>query len=726
MPDAREAPLLPGLPLLGNALAANEDPCRFFAKGYTALGPVFRVSYPGRVLIVLAGLEANERFARDGGRLFDAAATYARVTRELGTSELPNAVDGEAHADLRGLLAPSLSAQALEPFAPRLLRRVEDHARAWADGAVLGAADAIEPLVQDLVAICATSRPLPPGLSADVRLYGTLMGAVGVGAAGPEWLMYTPPVRRARARLAAFVEAALAEHESSPPGPHRDADLLDALLQIGRARPERFPPPVQAALGLLPFKNAGIYLYRLVSFVMYELCRSETLFERVLAEVDGAWATGTPDLGVLRRLRTLHAVVHEALRLHPMAIALPRVVREGFTLGGHDVVAGTTVYLAGPVTHFLPEVFAEPDRFDPDRFGPARNEHRRPYVYAPFGLGGHACMARSWSTSLAALVVAGILHTVRLELAPPGYRIRVRAFPNPIPEAVFRMRVRGQREPGLGREVARSVEDELSAALGRIGPDAQAGVFAQLTTVELSAGATVFRQGEAADRFFLVRRGEVEVVLEPDRVVARLGPGSHFGEIGILQGVPRTATVRAATDVTLLALGRDAFNQLAVDGELTRTEIARLLERRAVMTALAHALPAVDAAVLSRLGPACEQRVVPMGTVVIRQGAPADRFYVLTAGRVEVSNAHPSGADIVVAELVAPDHFGEIGLLEGRPRTASVRVVGGPATLLALDRDGLLALVGGSSVDSNGIAERARDRLLDLARRSADGGAGTQ
>jgi MFS family permease len=79
-----------------------------------------------------------------------------------------------------------------------------------------------------------------------------------------------------------------------------------------------------------------------------------------------------------------------------------------------------------------------------------------------------------------------------------------------------------------------------------------------LTPVPLAAGADVFRQGDHGDLFYLVGRGEVEVLVE-GRPPIRLGAGAGFGEIALLRDVPRTATVVATRDGELFALGRDEF-----------------------------------------------------------------------------------------------------------------------------------------------------------------------
>jgi MFS family permease len=79
-----------------------------------------------------------------------------------------------------------------------------------------------------------------------------------------------------------------------------------------------------------------------------------------------------------------------------------------------------------------------------------------------------------------------------------------------------------------------------------------------LEKVAAPAGATIFRQGDDGDRFYVVDEGMVEVHLH-GRPPSELGPGEFFGEIALMREVPRTATVCARTDVRLYALHRNAF-----------------------------------------------------------------------------------------------------------------------------------------------------------------------
>jgi CRP-like cAMP-binding protein len=80
----------------------------------------------------------------------------------------------------------------------------------------------------------------------------------------------------------------------------------------------------------------------------------------------------------------------------------------------------------------------------------------------------------------------------------------------------------------------------------------------RLQTVHVAAGAKIFHQGDAGDRFYIIAEGEVEVEVD-GQVGALLGPGGYFGEMALLHKAPRMATIVARTDLQLFALGRGDF-----------------------------------------------------------------------------------------------------------------------------------------------------------------------
>jgi CRP-like cAMP-binding protein/Zn-dependent protease len=120
------------------------------------------------------------------------------------------------------------------------------------------------------------------------------------------------------------------------------------------------------------------------------------------------------------------------------------------------------------------------------------------------------------------------------------------------------------------------------------GPAELDPILDQLAAEEFTAGATIIRQGDPGDRFYLVRRGRVEVVLRgedgAERVLGELGPGDYFGEMALLSDAPRSATVRAITPVALWSLDKASFHELLLGqfqlGAALSSEVERRDERQ--------------------------------------------------------------------------------------------------------------------------------------------------
>jgi CRP/FNR family cyclic AMP-dependent transcriptional regulator len=98
----------------------------------------------------------------------------------------------------------------------------------------------------------------------------------------------------------------------------------------------------------------------------------------------------------------------------------------------------------------------------------------------------------------------------------------------------------------------------------RLEVDQQLALLAVMTRQAVRANDTVFWVGDDGDALYVVESGQVAITAPDERgdhiALETLGPGGVFGEISLLDGGPRTATVRANTDVSVLVLRRDAFH----------------------------------------------------------------------------------------------------------------------------------------------------------------------
>jgi small-conductance mechanosensitive channel/CRP-like cAMP-binding protein len=135
--------------------------------------------------------------------------------------------------------------------------------------------------------------------------------------------------------------------------------------------------------------------------------------------------------------------------------------------------------------------------------------------------------------------------------------------------------------------------DAVAGALARVDlfavldDAARAQLAARTLERVFGAGEVIVRQGETGRSLFVVHRGEVVVRLEPDgREVARTHPGGVFGEMSLLTGDPRTATVAAARDSVVLEIDADALRDVVLSRPDAIAAISRLvIERRAGLDA---------------------------------------------------------------------------------------------------------------------------------------------
>lgn len=99
----------------------------------------------------------------------------------------------------------------------------------------------------------------------------------------------------------------------------------------------------------------------------------------------------------------------------------------------------------------------------------------------------------------------------------------------------------------------------------------------------VNAGEAIVAEGAESDAFYIVARGKVEIFTRgavDDLVLGVLGPGTYFGEVGLLHGGPRTASARALAPSLLLRLGRDQFEAIVASAPAVRERIRMTMEER--------------------------------------------------------------------------------------------------------------------------------------------------
>jgi CRP-like cAMP-binding protein len=240
------------------------------------------------------------------------------------------------------------------------------------------------------------------------------------------------------------------------------------------------------------------------------------------------------------------------------------------------------------------------------------------------------------------------------------------------------------REPLLSDDQQRAVERLAKMSLFEgLSEEILWAVSQRLLLNHVPAGELVFAEGAPGDALYLVDSGQVEIVSEERKgraVLARLGADEFFGEMALLTGKPRSSAARAATHTNLWVLYRSDFDDLvnrypAISLALSRVLSQRLADMDRLFTETHLRSLKLLAGLSSTQIDNISRRLRParyrQGEVVLREGDPGDEMFFIESGRVQVT--HGQGAStLVLAELGAGDLFGEMALLTGNPRSATV------------------------------------------------------
>jgi sterol 14-demethylase len=238
----------------------------------------------------------------------------------------------------------------------------------------------------------------------------------------------------------------------------------------------------------------------------------------------------------LRELTFVEYVVKEALRLHPPLFLLVRVAQQDFQFKQWFIPAGTWILVSPTVAHRMPEVFKDPEAFDPDRFAPPREEDKRDFAYIAFGGGRHKCLGNAFAILQIKAILALLLGQYEFELAGDPIDSDFHGLVVG-PKLPCRMRYRRRAQPSVtiaGAAALSRLADDLGQAAGATAtadgsapgavgscpvPHAAAAPTATRLTIaldrDLCQGHAVC-VGEAPDVFRIGRDGRVEAItVEP-------------------------------------------------------------------------------------------------------------------------------------------------------------------------------------------------------------------
>ncbi|MET7980840.1 cytochrome P450 [Streptomyces mirabilis] len=221
------------------------------------------------------------------------------------------------------------------------------------------------------------------------------------------------------ARIDSVARHAIEAARSGAAGPHGPG-LLHVLTDAATERPEYTDQLIRDELVTLLVAGHETTATTLTWLYL--------LLDQHPATREQALAAGGE--GSAGRRQAIQALVHETLRLYPSAWILPRHVTEDDTVAGYAVEAGTDLLICPYLTHRDPELWPDPEHFDPRRFLTPDGRPAHPGAYFPFGIGPRACLGLQFALRESTVLLEHLLpvHTPAFYSTPTKavYGITVR------------------------------------------------------------------------------------------------------------------------------------------------------------------------------------------------------------------------------------------------------------------------------------------------------------
>jgi sterol 14-demethylase len=447
-----------GLPWLGHALAMRRDPVAFLRRGHARFGELFGFRLAGRDVTAFVGPRAQAIFFGADDRQLSAREVYQFTVPIFGPGVIYD-VRPEILDEQMGFVIPALRDERLRAYARVMQEEAEAYVEAWRDEGEIDLQVAWNELTVFIASRCLIGDEFRRRLSAEfAHLYHDLDGGITLLAfVNPH--LPLPAFRRrdrARARVAELIAGVIAERRAgAPAGEDFLQTLMEARYADGRALSD------EAIAGML---LSVIFAGQHTSAVMgvwtgVLLLEHPEFLAPVLAEQEAVLGQAPMSIDRLRGLVVLERAIKEAERMHPPLILLMRHVAADFAAGDYVIPAGGLAMVSPAASHRLAEVFAEPDRYDPDRFAPPRAEDRRTkHALIGFGGGHHRCIGSTFAHQQIKIIWSTILQRFDLSLARSGHQPDYTTFVvGPRPPCRVRYRRRARRS---------LVVPDLSPAIG--------------------------------------------------------------------------------------------------------------------------------------------------------------------------------------------------------------------------------------------------------------------
>jgi sterol 14-demethylase len=416
-PVKRPPELRGGLPFFGHAVEFHRDPTRLLMRGREQFGEIFSFLLAGQQITVLTGPEANEAFFQATDEQLSAKEAYQFTVPIFGQGIAYDASPEVMHEQM-GFLFPALRDQRLQAYAHFMADEAQSYFSQWKNEGEVDLLEMTNELTTFIASRCLIGHEFRQNLSVEfAHLYHDLEGGLNL-IAFFQPNMPLPSFKRrdrARARMGQLISQIISARRAHG---IEGVDFLQTLMTSRYA--DGTPLSDDAITGLLlTVIFAGQHTSAvLAAWTGVLLLQHRQFLPPILKEQEEIFG-GRIDMNLeaLRKLTTLERAIKEAERLRPPLIMMMRKIRQDFHYRGYCAPAGGLAMVSPAVSHRLPDIFHDPSTYDPDRFGPEREEDRKhSYTLIGFGGGRHRCIGLTFAQQQVKVIWSVLLQTFDLEL----------------------------------------------------------------------------------------------------------------------------------------------------------------------------------------------------------------------------------------------------------------------------------------------------------------------
>lgn len=431
------------VPLAGDFVGFNlRKPLQSMQRRLQDLGPIAVQKWAGIELVTVSGVDLVTELNDEARFTKHVGFTLQSLRRLLGDALFTAESDEPAWQLGHDILAPAFSREAMRGYHATMVTVIREMLERWDGVATSGRPIDVTAEMTHLTfetigrvgfgyqfASFDHSRPHPfVAAVSRIARHANMAGAIPWEPADRVLATLSRHYRSDVDMMEETVDEIIRNRQRGAAVPR--PDLLALMLDTAHPVTGRRLDPVNIRRQIISFLMAGHETTAsTLSFALYYLTRDPEVLRRARAEVTALWGTRddvAPVFEDVVKLRYLRAVLDEALRLWPTAPGYQRAARADTMLGGrYPMRKGEWALVFLPVLHRDPQIWPDPERFDPDRFAPGLAKSRPAHAYKPFGTGQRACIGRHFAMHEAVLTLALALQ--RFDLEPdPGYRLAIK------------------------------------------------------------------------------------------------------------------------------------------------------------------------------------------------------------------------------------------------------------------------------------------------------------